>query len=90
MSSVGATVRNKGVSYTDKKMWIRTSEDMLNWSDPVMVEKDGEGWGNHYVAITDLGTEGQPYVLKTDKFGVLTNSNGTDVTCYLSKFVKKH
>ena len=60
-------------------MEIRTSEDLLSWSRPITVEKDGKKFGNHYHAAISFHGEGDPYTIAGDKFTVLTCHNGTDV-----------
>lgn len=63
-------------------MEIRTSYDLINWSDPVAVKNDGKPFGNHYQAITSLHCKGNPYIVDGKDFTVLTCHNGTDVTAF--------
>jgi hypothetical protein len=70
-------------------MYIRTSTDMLHWSEPIPVMKDGKEWGNHYVALANTDDKTQPYILTNKMFCVLTNHNGTDVTCYPIEVIEK-
>lgn len=59
---------------------LRTSEDLIHWSEPITVEKDGKLFGNHYQAIASYHGEGHPYTVRGPRFTVLTCHNGTDVT----------
>lgn len=58
---------------------LRFSKDMVNWSEPIPLYKDGKPFGNHYIAAVDHSENGQPNVLEGDEFSFLTNHNGTDV-----------
>lgn len=69
-------------------MEIRTSEDMLVWSDPITVKKNGKNFGNHYNAIVSAFAERQPNIIGKD-FLLLTGHNGTDVTAYRTEIVRK-
>ena len=69
----------------DKKgrvMQIAVSHDLLHWSPPELVYKDGRPWGNHYNALVPDDTEHQPNVLSSSSFSILNNHNGTDVLRY--------
>lgn len=70
-------------------MEIRTSDDMIHWSEPIVAQKDGKDFGNHYVAMIADDTTSQPNVIEGDTFSVLTNHNGTDVYRFPSKFIEK-
>ena len=59
---------------------IRESDDMVNWSDPIHVTRNGEEFGGHYVGFYSDSCEGQPFVIDGDTLTVLRNGNGTDVT----------
>jgi hypothetical protein len=63
-------------------MEVRESEDMLHWSAPVQLTREGELFGEHYVGIYDSGTQNQTNVIEGDTAVILTNGNGTDVTRY--------
>ncbi len=80
----------KDISGTiENVMEIRTSEDMLVWSAPVRLTRNGKEFGNHYVALCSDDKISPPNVVPDDGFSVLTNHNGTDVLRYKSKFIKK-
>ncbi len=87
MSSVRVTPR--GTSVVDDVMELRTSTDMLKWSEPILVIQDGKEWGNHYVALVNADDKTQPYILTSDEFGILTNHNGTNVMYYPVKLTKR-
>ena len=65
-------------------MEVRTSKDMLNWSEPITVERDGKLFGNHYMAIVSDDVDGQPNIIKGDNCSILTNHNGTNVMRYMT------
>lgn len=83
------------LSTTDKAafpadiMEIRTSKDMINWSEPHTVEVDGKVFGNHYMAIVSDDADVQPNIVVGDNFSILTNHNGTDVIRYPAKIIAK-
>ncbi len=60
-------------------MQIATSTDLIHWSTPEVVYKDGKPWGNHYNAIVSDSAIGQPHILRENTFSILNNHNGTDV-----------
>ncbi len=64
---------------------VRTSKDMLHWSEPVTVEHEGKTFGNHYMAMVSDDKDEQPNVIQGDTFSVLTNHNGTNVMRYAVK-----
>jgi len=63
-------------------MEIRTSTDMLHWSEPIVLEKDGKKFGNHYQAISSYHGKGDTYTVTDNKFTVHNCHNGTDVKAY--------
>lgn len=67
---------------------LRTSNNLLDWSEPIFIEKDGKKFGNHYNAIVSNATEGQPNVAG-DEFILLTCHNGTDVTLYKAEVARE-
>lgn len=75
--------------FVDDVMELRTSADLLHWSAPVGVEKDGKPFGNHYVAMVSDDDHNPPCVVEGDSFSFLTNHNGTDVLRYPARFVRK-
>ena len=70
-------------------MEVRTSDDMIHWSEPVIAQKDGSDFGNHYVAMVSDDTVNQPNVIEGETFSILSNHNGTDVLRFPSKFIEK-
>ena len=63
-------------------MELRTSSDLINWSEPIAVKRDGKPFGNHYQAITSFHGKGDPYCVEGGDFTVLSCHNGTDVTAF--------
>ncbi len=61
-------------------MEIRESDDMLNWSEPVHITRDGEEFGGHYVGFYSDSDEGNPFDIDGDTLVILRNGNGTDIT----------
>lgn len=61
---------------------LRTSEDLLNWSEPISVEKDGKKFGSHYHGLVSHHGKGREQVFEGDSFTLLLGHNGTDVTAY--------
>lgn len=72
-----------------KVVQISTSKDLIHWTEPEIVYKDGKPWGNHYNAIVPNDDKSQPNVLTTDDFSILNCHNGTDVMRYRTKLIKK-
>lgn len=72
-----------------KVVQIATSKDLVNWSTPEIVYKDGKPFGNHYNAIVPDDKVSQPNVLTSNKFSMLNNHNGTDVIRYPVEIIKK-
>ena len=76
----------------DKKgciMQISTSRDLVHWSKPELVYKNGLPWGNHYNALVPNDRIAQPNVLTENTFSILNNHNGTDVDRYATRLVRK-
>ena len=67
-------------------MEVRESDDLIHWSAPVQLNRDGEPFGGHYVGIYSDAKEGQTFVLTEDKGVVLSCiKNGSDITkCQLT------
>ena len=78
-----------GVQLVDDVMQIRTGKTLTEWDEPITVFKDGKEWGNHYVAFVSDDACGQPEVLTSDGFSLLSNHNGTDVIRYKVKITDK-
>lgn len=72
-----------------KVMQICTSNDLLHWSTPEIVYKDGKPWGNHYNAIVPNDDKNQPNILTDNKFSILNNHNGTNVIRYPVELVRR-
>ncbi len=67
-----------GARITDT-MELRSSEDLLHWSEPVHV-RNGEGiFGNHYNGIASYRGQGDPDLLRGKRCTLMTCHNGTDV-----------
>ena len=67
---------------------IRTSKDMLHWSEPVQMEYNGEQLTAHYALIMPDDRVNPPYVLEDDTFSVLQIDKGTAMR-YTAKFIKE-
>lgn len=78
-----------GLDKKRKVMQISTSTDLIHWSEPELVYKDGEVWGNHYNAMVPDDTVYQPNILSTNRFSILNNHNGTDVIRYPAELKRK-
>lgn len=78
-----------GLDRKRKVMQISTSTDLIHWSEPEIVYKDGEPWGNHYNAMVPDDGENQPNILSTNRFSILNNHNGTDVIRYTVELKRK-
>ena len=61
---------------------FRTSRDLLSWSEPVCVEKDGKKFGGHYHGLLSFHAEGAPQIVEGEEFTLTLGSNGTDVVAY--------
>lgn len=77
-----------GLDRKRKVMQIATSTDLIHWSEPETVYKDGMPWGNHYNAIVPDDAVSQPNILTSNLFSILNNHNGTDVIRYPVKLVR--
>ncbi len=74
------------VMLVDDYLELRTSDDLLHWSEPILVEREGKIFGNHYQTIMPENV-GMPQVIG-DEFSILTCHNGTDVLRYRAKIEK--
>ena len=81
MSSSLARLKPNG-GMVNPIMEIRESDDMVHWSEPVQLTREGELFGGHYVGLYSPDTEGQTFTISGDDMVVLTNGNGTDITGY--------
>lgn len=90
MTSKPTTAAKKGlIKGIDKKRKVCqfcTSKDLINWSEPVIIKKDGIPFGNHYNAIVS-DDNCQPNILKTNEFSILCNHNATDVERFKAKIL---
>ena len=82
MSSSLARLKPNG-GMVNHVMEIRESEDMIHWSEPSCVVRDGAPFGGHYVGFYSASDEGSPSVIRDDTLAILRCGNGTDITrCY--------
>jgi hypothetical protein len=79
----------EGVNERRQVMQVSMSEDLIHWSEPQIMYRDGKPWGNHYNAIVPDDTVSQPNILTSDRFSILNNHNGTDVDRYAARLVRK-
>lgn len=70
-------------------MEVRTSTNLIDWSEPIHFMKDGKKFGNHYQAIISPHANGNPAVVPSCDFTVMDCHNGTDVHCHDFHFGKK-
>ena len=70
-------------------MDVRVSKDLLHWSEPVRMMRDGKEFGNHYNAMVANDDKNQPCMIDCDEFSILCNHNGTDVIRYKAKLEKR-
>ena len=70
-----------------RHMQLRTSDDLVHWSDPIDVMNDGEYFGHHYVAIFPNDKESPISVLTGNDFSILKNGNGSDVMRNKCEFI---
>ncbi len=62
-------------------MEIRIGTDLIHWSQPIRLEKDGRSFGNHYGAIIPKGADVSPFECGNE-FYICLNHNGTDVVAW--------
>ena len=86
MSSVNVSPGEEKL--VDDIMRVRTGNSLLEWSEPITVYKDGNEFGNHYVAFANSDDKTQPYILTSNEFSIMTNHNCTDVMNYPVKIMK--
>ncbi len=67
---------------------LRSSTDLVNWSEPVNVKKDDKDFGAHYCGFYPDG-DGETFVVKDDKMILQLNGNGTDVMGYEVEIIEK-
>jgi len=78
-----------GMDEKRKVMQICVSKDLLHWSEPEIVYRDGAVWGNHYNAIISDDKDMPPNILASNCFSILNNHNGTDVFRYKTRLLRK-
>jgi hypothetical protein len=66
----------------------RTSDDLLNWSEPHRIPYEGKDFGAHYMTLTD-DSEGDPYVVNGNDFSFLICNTNKDVERYTAHFEKE-
>ena len=82
--------KEDGTFGSTKKTDLRTSADLIHWSEPVGgIMYEGKEFGNHYVALAPIGTDGHASVIPEDTCCFLTNHNATDVMRYEVEIVEK-
>lgn len=90
MTSSRFGIKDDGKFGSTLKVDLRTSEDLVHWSEPVGgVMYEGKEFGNHYVALFPTDSEGDIGVIKGDECCFLTNHNATDVIRYDTLIVEK-
>lgn len=75
---------NSDKNFVKDILELRTSDNLLKWSEPLTVKAGEKPFGAHYQAPVSFNAEGDPYVIKGNKFTVLTDdkAQGTgDVYC---------
>ena len=78
-----------GKLLVDDVMQLRTSTDLIHWSEPVVVTQEGKEWGYHYVAMVPDDAKNAPNIVTGKTFSVLGNYNGTNVIRHPAQWVKK-
>ena len=69
---------NGGMVHHVMRVW--ESDDMIRWSEPVDLTRDGEAFGGHYCGIYGCDESASPSVIDGDTMMILlTKGNGTDV-----------
>ena len=74
------------LNYVLNYIEVRFSDDLIHWSEPQTIEKDGKLFGAHYNAAISYRGTGDPFVITGDEFTVLMSDNGTDVIATDVKF----
>ena len=90
MTSNEFGIKDDGKYGSKKVVAIRTSTDLVHWSEPVTdITYEGKPFGNHYVALFPTTDSGDISVIPDDKAYFLTNHNATDVLKYEVDIVKR-
>ena len=79
----------KSRPYVADYMELRTSKDLINWSEPVSFEYDGKKFGWHYCSLVPRDDKNPIAVIEDDDFIILLNHNGTDSFRHDCSFVRK-
>lgn len=87
-SSTALNICKKGGPICADYMELRTSKDLIHWSEPVSFEKDGKKFGWHYCSLVPLDDKNPIAVIEDDDFAILLNHNGTDSYRHDCKFIK--
>lgn len=66
---------------------MRVSTDLINWSEPVVLHKDGKPFGDHYCAFYSDNPKDSHWE-SGNSLILQLNGNGTDVLAYKVKFDK--
>ncbi len=60
------------------RLWTRISKDLVNWSDPVVLDTDGHSWGGgakyHYPTLLNLEGDNTNKMIDPDGFFILGKS----------------
>ena len=89
MSSCLARLKPNG-GMVNHVMEVRESDDMIHWSEPVQLTREGQLFGGHYVGLYSPDTVGSPSVLSGDGIAILLAAgNGTDLTRFDATIEKK-
>lgn len=70
---------NSSTAFIRDYMELRVSKNLIEWSEPFVVQQDGKPFGNHYNAILSYHGTRDPFVITGNEFTALTCHNGTDV-----------
>lgn len=57
-------------------MEIRTSKDLINWSEPFEVTMDGEPFDAHYMSLVSNSDKGYPFDIDGDDFSFVITKKG--------------
>ena len=68
-----------------REMQIHTSTDLVHWSKPIHLTKDGKAFGAHYCALYP-DDELHTFEVEGNKFICQLGGNGIDVTAYDIQF----
>ena len=90
LTSVRVVPGRKGFrKLVDNIMQLQTGDSLTEFSAPIVLTKDGQEWGNHYMALVSDDITSPPNILTSNECSLLSNHNGTDVLRYKVKIAKK-